>query len=455
MLKRKADDSFETQRTLRLVGQVSADDGGDTYIGCELYWKDGLDSKRIYAFMFAAPVPCNFDKNKVTANCKKAMSINSDDGKLQMAVCGIGTCSNTYNCERCLRRKNDNRYPQWVRDTFPNLVEQSECADYPLRAGKDSLKNCYERYKRGVGENNEYLVGNKLSPDDILDCYSVTDKPARWNDPRYLNGGFMHMLMGVMTHLSEETVKKLRALSTDDSWSKANKLKFIKAAKAILAKGQAPEYKEAKAAYNRIKRELKKLEKAHAKAVEEKDVDVALEKYLLVQEMREDMESHAEESGFGATNRELKGANGFMEAVKDGKDGQKLDQLDQAEFVFRRAMTTKAGSFNKQHGSMELTARRSMLALARREEIYDLTVQAFADNKTKQQEITEIMDWWKQQAETLFELGKIMESQEKVTPERLADLKRYIVKFGMSWHAKITPTKILYFGNYMLLNACS
>ena len=96
------------------------------------------------------------------------------------------------------------------------------------------------------------------------------------------------------------------------------------------------------------------LEKKQLKAVEEKDEDTVLENYLLIQETRQDMEMHSKESEVGATNWELKGAEAFMDGMKDGKDRTKLDQLDEAEFVFRHAMTTKARSFNKQHDSMEL-----------------------------------------------------------------------------------------------------
>lgn len=105
MLQCKDERSFQTQLTLRLVRQVSTDDECDTYIGCGLNWKDGLDSKHIFAFMIVVPISCpSLKSTTFFVSCKKVMMINSDDVKLQMAVSGLSP-DPTHNCEHCLCQK--------------------------------------------------------------------------------------------------------------------------------------------------------------------------------------------------------------------------------------------------------------------------------------------------------------------------------------------------------------
>jgi hypothetical protein len=48
------------------------------------------------------------------------------------------------------------------------------------------------------------------------------------------------------------------------------------------------------------------------------------------------------------------------------------------------------------------------------------------------------MDWWLMMATDLFEIGKLLKSQQKCTGERFTTLKYHIIKYGIAWRNKIT-----------------
>ena len=158
----------------------------------------------------------------------------------------------------------------------------------------------------------------------------------------------------------------------------------------------------------------------------------------------EDMKACSEQTGFGDMNQKIRGAKEFLSVVKpiaeQAKKVKKLERLDQAEYLFLQAIRTKAGKFNKMHGSMELTAARGMLAVERRQPVYDITCQAYAgtDPDLKNLKVKEVMDWWLELAGILYKMGLLMKSQKKMTEDRIKLLEVWVVKYAVLWQKKVT-----------------
>jgi hypothetical protein len=138
-------------------------------------------------------------------------------------------------------------------------------------------------------------------------------------------------------------------------------------------------------------------------------------------------------SSFGVMNRKIRGTKEFICLANakgdDSNKRKKLETLHQAEFLFIQAVRTNAGEFNKQHGTMELMAARGMLALERQDNIYDIAFQAYPDNPVWHEKVKDILEWWRDCAKHLYEMGLLMKSQEKMTPEQLLLLKKHLVFF--------------------------
>jgi hypothetical protein len=88
---------------------------------------------------------------------------------------------------------------------------------------------------------------------------------------------------------------------------------------------------------------------------------------------------------------------------------------------------------------MELTTARGMLAMECCQPVYDITCQAYAGaDPNWNAKVKEVVDWWLELAGILYEMGKLMKSQKKMTEDRIQMLEVLIVKYAVLWRKKIT-----------------
>ena len=100
---------------------------------------------------------------------------------------------------------------------------------------------------------------------------------------------------------------------------------------------------------------------------------------------------------------------------------------------------------------MELTNNRGMKALERREEIASITSKAFEkSNPALNAQVKEVIAWWLQQADDLYEISTLMKSQKKFTPDRIQKLKRHVLRYGISWRKRVTWGKTVFWKMHTL-----
>ena len=146
-------------------------------------------------------------------------------------------------------------------------------------------------------------------------------------------------------------------------------------------------------------------------------------------------------------NRKIRGAKEFKDVVQvkeDAKTWRKdLEKMNEGIFLFDQSVCTQAGNFNKQRGSMELTASRSLMAIEKRHAIHDTASQVFAGTP-KDAEMRGIMAWWLKAAEHLREIGLLMKSQELMTPDRLRSLKKNLVLCVLKHRERVTTKNSIF-----------
>lgn len=311
--------AFDLKLGLRLVGlseggglDGDGENDGESYIGCKLYWinqHNRDDDVPLYAFKFGIPINGVFNTTTAVANCKKALSINSDDGKMQTAVTGIGTCANTNSCPRCTKPTSATKPPCWCHDACPDLITQAECEDHALREGDYSYGKMYEQYERLRGACNEYTAsGSTQVPKHVIDATkSISSALARWIDIRLLHGEPMHELMGCFTHLTEQTIAMLRKICDSEStWAKENKEKFEARAKTILGLEKSERYLNAKRNHARLTAQQKKLEQQLKVAKMASNAQRVSELELSLNDMAESIAIDSEVHKFGLMNMQIK-----------------------------------------------------------------------------------------------------------------------------------------------------
>ena len=106
----------------------------------------------------------------------------------------------------------------------------------------------------------------------------------------------------------------------------------------------------------------------------------------------------------------------------------------QSEFIFVQGIRSQAGKFNKQHGGLELTGAKSLLLLERREAIERLMKNAYTSDQEKNRDVIRVIkDFWLPAAESLYRIGLIMKSQEKMDDVKLDYFENHLVNFLIIW----------------------
>ena len=203
----------------------------ESYVGCELF----CSGQRIYSFKFHPPVD-RFPKDEieVKARCQCVISIPAQDGKMSTMVFGLGTCGVTYPCLRCIRHHAETCFPEWMREKYPDIVGASscQCKDFPLREGTNSYEECFKRFKNVMGENSCYTAAESGLPKGLVDStMSVNSSPLMMLSLDLHSGKPMHVHMGIMTHVTEETTKMLTKVGGNKTgWAEQHKQAIVEKA---------------------------------------------------------------------------------------------------------------------------------------------------------------------------------------------------------------------------------
>jgi hypothetical protein len=452
MLSCDADDGSGTYELALKVQMVYYDgfeeatptDLEEGLIGCIIFWGE----TKLYSFRFSAPLSVEC---AIESHCKRSILINSDDGKMTTMLCGLGTAGASYPCPRCTWKFNENKLPMWAFLEYAELgVTEEMCEDFPLREGELSYESCYDCVRASLGKNKEYTATADNIPKTIRDkAKSVVNKPLRTNELDHYHGDALHLFEGLVTHLTEDTHRLIEEIKEEGpeqtgSWLERNKDQAIKKADELLKIEKSVAYGVAKTSYGQCNRKCSAKEKELKKAIDEQKSFEAIE--LLRTQLHELHEIKAKDSTareFSLMNRKIRGAKEFKDIVQvkeDAKTSRKnLEKMNEGLFLFMQSVRTQAGNFNKQHGSMELTASRSLTAMEKRQKIHDTASEAFSgDTPELNVEMRAIMKWWLEVAASLYEIGMLMKSQEKMTPERLYLLKKYLVLYVLKYRERVT-----------------
>jgi hypothetical protein len=128
------------------------------------------------------------------------------------------------------------------------------------------------------------------------------------------------------------------------------------------------------------------------------------------------------------------------------KTNDGLELLDEVEFIFHRALKQFSGAIKRQHG----TNGHGINALAKRHEIHRMVCKAYPGDHTCAAKVKDIMDWWLQLANNLFEICILLKSQSKMTPNRVKKLKYHIVWYGIRWRKQVTWKCPVYWKMYTM-----
>jgi hypothetical protein len=474
--------------SLQMVRIKTDDVEQSSYVGCRLPDFD-------YSFKFDLPIILSKESEAIWAKCMPVICFPGHDGKMMTHVCGLGTCGVTFPCPCCIRRRDCQSLPAWAGIEFPEEVEGLTCEDFPLRKGKYSYATLSAISRQRLGPKHEFSAAAKEStiPKATINAtYSVNSEILQRLEPELINCDGMHITQGYMTHLTEETALMLAEIFKDGGWAEKNKEAMQERAEKLVSTKQSSDYSSAmkrdnacKRMYNAAAQQLVEAEKQCADSesrldglklaaavvelefqdamvdsdssfeaagsletakeevveAEEECINAATrmgELALELENLAEKRESESEDSGFGFMNRLIKGGKEMLSLIESGPTNKRLRKLNQPEYLFLQSVRKYAGSFNKQHGSMELTHGRGMNALEHREAIYTLTCEGIKDDDDiNKKKVKEVMDWWLKMAGYLLEISKFSKSQKKATDERLKNFKLNLVRYGVAWRKRI------------------
>ena len=429
-------------------------------VGCKF---ESTYDVELYSFAYFSPIESiDLSTCESKVDCNRLALFNSDDGKMQTCVTGLGTASATFNCPRCCKRFDDTSLPSWCSDYRHVIGEHILYKDQKLREGTLSLAECEKRYEATVGKNVRYTYaedGGVLSKSAIDTCFSVGEV-LRHDLPNDIHGDPLHLHGGILTHLNELTLDMLKAVKLQShqntaseatemttGWAESKIEAAVVIAKQVSSLQKTEDYKlGAKSC-----KLLQKLQKEKAKEFEQVIADGSADEIIEMkrrelEDCTNKVEAAFELTGVGIMNMKIRGANKFLKLVgynktkagkKQSKKLKEIGELNEAEYLFKQAVRTYAGQFLVQHGPVELTCIRGMLALERRQDIARAVSAAYAEtDQEANHEVKKIMDWFLEIAEHLYEMGLLMKSQQKMTEERIKKLELHIANYLKLWYAK-------------------
>ena len=118
--------------------QIELDEACNEVVGLEILCQH--NSGILHSFCFAFPIILDLEESNddiVTATCQRSMMIDTDDGKMTAMCAGVGTCSATYSCPRCVRRSSSRScVKKWLEELRHLFPEDMTFEDCPLREGE-------------------------------------------------------------------------------------------------------------------------------------------------------------------------------------------------------------------------------------------------------------------------------------------------------------------------------
>ena len=411
--------------------------GGDRIIGCILKGEDG---DALYSILFGTDLAS--PSEQVQANCKHAICIPAQDGKMANCSAGQKTCSVKYSCLRCLWN-GDASYPSWAKE-FPDLLpDDAEVNCFGIREGDNSNANLFKKYEEIVGKDAVRSTTVKV-PDWVKEkTGSVSEEPIFDIHPDLHSGDPMHLTQGYMTHLTEATLVQLGRLS-DGGFLEAATEDCLRICDNEIAKETRASFREAKKQVKKVQAQVKKVQLSldEIKRANAQDLRVEV-KQAALDTLLGELKALDQYTKYSETNAQVLGAKALKKLASESTSTPaKSDSYNEAQFVFYRSVKQYAGAgFNKARGgdSVELTNNRGMKALERREEIASITSKAFEkSNPALNAQVKEVIAWWLQQADDLYEISTLMKSQKKFTPNRIQKLKRHVLRYGISWRKRVT-----------------
>ena len=260
---------------LRLVKvihpQTELDEACDEVIGLEILSR--YNSGILYSFRFASPIildPQESNNDIITATCQRSIMIDTDDGKMSAMCAGLGTCSSTFSCPRCVRRTSSRSCAKWLEEWRHLFPEDMTFEDCPLREGEVyGYDACRKKAVDRLGPNDDYTTTKRNSNDlDIDATKSVLREPLKNIDIDLLHGDALHLHEGILTHLTETTRDLLVRASATSTHNTPNINSQIEGA-VVLCKeqmnvGKSREYKASKKFFEGMKRMLSEKEGQYA-----------------------------------------------------------------------------------------------------------------------------------------------------------------------------------------------
>jgi hypothetical protein len=127
------------------------------------------------------------------------------------------------------------------------------------------------------------------------------------------------------------------------------------------------------------------------------------------------------------------GAKKMLEELKQYVESPKKPK-GPAEFVFNRAVEAFGGvRYRAEHGGYELSNADGIKVLEVWDKIVGAVSLVYDCNGEKGRRVLELMEKSKKIAGPLLTISRIIKSQQKITGERLAELKRCLRLFSIAW----------------------
>jgi hypothetical protein len=417
----------------------------------------------LYTFRFAFPIAhesSKLQKSSIIATCYNSMVIYSDDGKMINMVAGLGTNSCTYNCPKCLKRCDCQAISTFVKEFGVQFPDDVVFEDYQLREGDEySYDALYSQAKARMGGNNEYtLTKSKNTHGNIEATKSVLSEPIRRTDIHSVHGDALHLHEGMASHLTRATLHLLAEAVSDveipysiDAMTE-EALKFseevFKLKESAAFKKSEVKFKETRKMVDGANRSLKK--------IVDKDSPEANECLNSLKASKIQLHTWARTSGHSQMIKKIKGASKFLSMIKGKKTKEKIANLrglTQTEYLFTKSIRNEAGKFNKQHGGLELTGRRNMLMLEdeARKRIKEIVSESYKEDETINAKVRFIMEWWETSGYHLYRLGERMKDQQKVTPDKLHEMKFEFAHYLGLWYNMVTWKNPLYWKLHVVM----
>jgi hypothetical protein len=255
-------------------------------------------------------------KDTLTFECYQLEGFPSHDTKHGWLVGGISTSASvSCNCLVCVQENFDYKHipPEWIRKRYPNIqsFQRSTQPDEPMREGEYSSQEMWLAFQQGTANGKIKL---KAAAQTKLNkrCKGITHKPLLYIPPSKDPMAPMHTPMGNGDHFRENVKRELRQTDElDGSWLRQVDVVFQDAMRI-----RDLDYKQAEAGQKRLHGLITRKETSISKKHEQGAQPVVIDRLKReLDELNQELERHAEESGLGQHCRLRTGAEKLISAI--------------------------------------------------------------------------------------------------------------------------------------------